>query len=120
MSARDERVTLAIRETVDQHFILTDLRGKPLYCKCRNWSVEDPDAPYPAHRAHLATRLRLAVLAALADDPAQATLARAWDDGYNDAATMAHCYGHTDHWEDEPTNPYRAALAGGATEGSEQ
>jgi hypothetical protein len=54
--------------------------------------------------------------AALARDRAAlaAKIARAWDDGYNDAATMARCYGHTDHWpaEDEPRNPYRAALAG--------
>lgn len=38
---------------------------------------------------------------------AEAQKAQAWADGYNDAATMARCYGHTDYWEDEPSNPYR-------------
>ena len=40
-------------------------------------------------------------------------LTQSWDDGYNDAATMARCYGHTDHWENEPSNPYRAARQDG-------
>lgn len=75
--------------------------------KCR---VED--APVPLIREgdmYHATHMVTAEL--LASPAMRDLLARAWDDGYNDAATMARCYGHTDHWEesDEPTNPYRAA-----------
>lgn len=34
--------------------------------------------------------------------------AAAWDEGYGAAEGMARCWGHTDHWEDEPENPYCA------------
>lgn len=51
---------------------------------------------------------------------ARDALARAYDDGYNDATTMARCYGHTDHWPegDERRNSYRADAP--AQEGGEQ
>jgi hypothetical protein len=38
--------------------------------------------------------------------------AEGWDEGYAAAHSMARLYGHTDHWEDEPANPYRAEAAG--------
>jgi hypothetical protein len=46
---------------------------------------------------------------ALREQLAQAQ-AKAWDEGYSAAEYMAKCWGHTDSWEDEPANPYRAAL----------
>lgn len=51
----------------------------------------------------------IAGLAALLAKRERAAAERAYDDGYNAAATMARCYGHTDYWpeEDEPRNPYR-------------
>lgn len=38
-----------------------------------------------------------------------AARADAWQEGYEAAEYMAHCWGHTDHWWQEdrpPTNPY--------------
>lgn len=60
---------------------------------------------------------RDAILAALAPFVAERqrqAAARAYNDGYNDAVTMARCYGHTDHWpeSDEPRNPYRIEQEG--------
>ena len=37
---------------------------------------------------------------------AEAKVAAAWGEGYEAAEHMARCWGHTDHWEDEPANPY--------------
>lgn len=39
-------------------------------------------------------------------------VAVAWQEGYEAARGMARCYGHTDHWEGAPENPYRPEVQG--------
>jgi hypothetical protein len=60
-----------------------------------------------------------AALAARDTDQGAGALAEAWQEGYNAAETMARCWGHTDWWEGEPENPYRAALARATPEAGE-
>lgn len=38
-------------------------------------------------------------------------LADAWDEGYFAGEDMAHKWGHVDHWENPPVNPYRMGSA---------
>lgn len=48
----------------------------------------------------------LAALAPRLVERERAAAAKAWDEGYQAAYSMARGYGHTDSWEDEPGNPY--------------
>jgi hypothetical protein len=36
--------------------------------------------------------------------------ADAWQEGFDAGENMAHLYGHVDHWEGYPVNPYRPVL----------
>jgi hypothetical protein len=67
-------------------------------------------------RNHVATVLD-AHLASIVAARVEEARAEAWDEGYAAGEHMAHCWGHVDHWEDPPTNPYRAALASPDTTG---
>jgi hypothetical protein len=37
--------------------------------------------------------------------------AEVWDEGYAAAYHMARCWGHVDHWEGGPENPYDAEVS---------
>lgn len=45
---------------------------------------------------------------AVEDHFERTVVAVAWQEGYDAALGAARSYGHPDHWEDSPENPYRA------------
>lgn len=95
------------------YYITTDAHGDPVL-----WRDVDgtpmPVVAWASVRPGERERFFGWLAGVLGDAP---TLARAYSDGYNDAATLAYCYGHTDHWpaDAEPRNPYdEQALGGGS------
>jgi hypothetical protein len=71
--------------------------------------VCDPEAADPRNRIPACYACQRGAAALVAEGIG--VLAEAWDEGYEAAEYMARCWGHTDHWEDEPANPHRIEAA---------